>query len=96
MVVDEALVGLLRAEVLERVCPQQITHEAVRRRFPEAVDLRRAGGSARQVLQTALPLTFRRSSSVCSSGERPPWMQRNCLFMMAASGRVQKASMHAS
>ena len=41
-------------------------------------------------------LTALMSSSVFNSGERPPWMQRNCLFMMAAKGNAQKDSMHAS
>lgn len=41
-------------------------------------------------------LTLRMSSIVFSSGDRPPWIQRNCLFMMAARGREQKDSIHAS
>ena len=40
--------------------------------------------------------TARKSSRVLSSGESPPCMQRNCLFMMAARGRAQKDSMQAS
>jgi len=36
------------------------------------------------------------SSSVCISGESPPWTQRNCWFMIAARGRQSNASMHAS
>ncbi len=40
--------------------------------------------------------TFLISSSVWISGERPPWTQRNCWFMRAASGRQSKASMQAS
>jgi hypothetical protein len=36
------------------------------------------------------------SSSVFSSGESPPWMQRNCLLIVAASGSVQNESMQAS
>ena len=40
--------------------------------------------------------TFLMSSRVCSSGERPPCTQRNCWFMIAASGRQSNASMHAS
>jgi hypothetical protein len=85
---DKRVVVLLVAKLLERVGPEDVTHEAVGRRFPEAVDLwalsvirthRRSGGR-----------TVRRSSRVLSSGERPPWMQRNCLFMTAASGRAQK------
>lgn len=43
MVVDEALRVLLVAELLERVGPQDVAHEAVRRRLAEAVDLRAAG-----------------------------------------------------
>jgi len=41
-------------------------------------------------------VTFRISSKVCNSGERPPWTQKNCLFMMAANGRAQNEFMHAS
>ena len=40
--------------------------------------------------------TFLISSSVCISGDSPPWTQRNCWFMMAARGRQSKASMQAS
>lgn len=38
----------------------------------------------------------RMSSSVKISGLRPPWTQRNCLFMTAASGRQQNDSIAAS
>ena len=41
-------------------------------------------------------ITLRMSSIVCSSGDSPPCMQRNCLFMIAASGRAQKDCKHAS
>jgi hypothetical protein len=41
-------------------------------------------------------VTFRISSRVCKSGERPPWTQKNCLFMTAASGRAQNEFIHAS
>ena len=40
-------------------------------------------------------LTDLKSSSVLSSGERPPWIHRNCLFMTAARGRLQKDSIQA-
>lgn len=40
--------------------------------------------------------TFRTSSSEWISGERPPWTQRNCWFIRAASGRQSNASMQAS
>ena len=43
VVVDEALRVLLVAELLKRVGPQDVAHEAVRRRLAEAVDLRAAG-----------------------------------------------------
>jgi hypothetical protein len=40
MVVDEALGGLLRAEVLNRVRPQYIAHQPMCRRLPKPVNLR--------------------------------------------------------
>ena len=36
------------------------------------------------------------SSSVWTSGDKPPWTQRNCWFMRAASGRQSNASIQAS
>jgi hypothetical protein len=36
------------------------------------------------------------SSKVLSSGESPPWTQKNCLFMMAARGSAQNEFMQAS
>lgn len=39
MVVQEVIVGLFLAEVLERVGPEDVAHEALGRRFPEAIDL---------------------------------------------------------
>lgn len=47
-------------------------------------------------LSKTVRFTFRISSRVCKSGERPPWTQKNCLFMTAANGRAQKEFMHAS
>ena len=41
-------------------------------------------------------LTFLMSSMLNISGESPPWTQRNCWFMMAASGRQSNESMHVS
>jgi len=41
-------------------------------------------------------LTLRMSSIVCSSGDIPPCMHRNCLFMTAARGNAQNDSMQAS
>lgn len=41
-------------------------------------------------------LTLRISSRVLSSGERPPWIQKNCLFMIAARGSAQNEFMQAS
>ena len=41
-------------------------------------------------------LTFLMSSRPKTSGERPPWTQRNCWFMMAASGRQSNESIHVS
>ena len=43
-----------------------------------------------------LYLTFLISSRVKISGERPPWTQRNCWFMMAARGRQSNESIHTS
>lgn len=39
---------------------------------------------------------LRRSSRVCNSGLKPPWIHKNCLFMTAANGREQKLSIQAS
>ena len=36
------------------------------------------------------------SSIVWSSGDIPPCMYKNCLFMIAAGGSAQNDSMHAS
>jgi hypothetical protein len=36
------------------------------------------------------------SSRVFNSGESPPWMQKNCLFMIAARGSAQNEFMQAS
>lgn len=36
------------------------------------------------------------SSKVLSSGESPPWIQKNCLFMTAARGSEQNEFMQAS
>ncbi len=41
-------------------------------------------------------LTARMSSKVFNSGDRPPCMHKNCLFMTAANGSAQKDSIHAS
>ena len=39
MVVNEEFAGLLLAELLQRICPQDVAHEAVGRRFAESVNL---------------------------------------------------------
>lgn len=39
VVVDEEVVGLFLAKLLERISPQDVAHEAVCRGFAEAVDL---------------------------------------------------------
>lgn len=97
MVVDEPVRVLLVPKLLERVRPEHVAHEPVRWRLAEAIDLRRPRSALHPGTQHALGRrTERRSSSVLSSGLSPPWMQRNCLFMTAASGRVQNDSMHAS
>ena len=57
---------------------------------------RSSGSSERHGNVTRQKLTARRSSRVFNSGESPPCMQRNCLFMMAARGSAQKDSMQAS
>jgi hypothetical protein len=44
----------------------------------------------------AQTLTFLRSSNVVNSGLSPPWIHKNCLFMIAASGRAQNDSAQAS
>ena len=36
------------------------------------------------------------SSSVCISGDKPPWTHRNCWFISAANGRQSNASIQAS
>ena len=41
-------------------------------------------------------LAFLISSRVNSSGESPPWTQRNCLFMRALRGRQSKEFIHSS
>jgi hypothetical protein len=98
MIVYEAIRSLLLPEVFNRVRPQDIAHEAMCWWFSKAVNLSVRGrinfepvGAGKYITPTA-----RMSSSVLNSGERPPWMQRNCLFMIAASGSAQKDSMQAS
>jgi hypothetical protein len=39
--------------------------------------------------------TLRISSKVLSSGDSPPWIQRNCLFITAARGKLQNESIQA-
>lgn len=39
MVVNEALVHLLLAEVLHRIRPENVAHQALRGRLPESIDL---------------------------------------------------------
>lgn len=46
-------------------------------------------------MRPTLSLTVLRSSRVWSSGDRPPWIHRNCLFMIAAKGKLQNDSMQA-
>lgn len=50
----------------------------------------------RTVLTKRNQHTFLISSRVYISGDSPPWTQRNCLFMRAASGRASNDLMHAS
>jgi hypothetical protein len=44
VVVHKAVVVLLVAKLFERVGPQDVAHQSVRRRFAETVDLRFDGG----------------------------------------------------
>lgn len=77
----------------------------MRRRFTEPVDLFAGKAAHREASQFNVlsgvqtqrdtELTVLKSSRVFNSGLSPPWMHRNCLFMTAARGRVQKDSMHA-
>lgn len=93
MVVYEEVVRLFLSELLERVGPQDVAHEAVCRWFAEPVDLKE---SAMPTTVHVLSHTLFRSSRVWSSGLNPPCMHKNCLFMTAARGSAQKASMQAS
>lgn len=82
MVMNETFIGFLRPEILQWVRPQQVAHQSMSRRFPEAVDLReQTRGEVCQSWRSCCPKgrkarrgtpTLRKSSSVCSSGERPP------------------------
>lgn len=97
MVVNEAVRNLLLPEILYGICPKDIGHEAMCGRFPEPIDLyEQRGRDINNMDVRGVILTARMSSRVLSSGERPPWMHRNCLFIMAARGNEQKDSMHAS
>jgi hypothetical protein len=100
MIVDKVFSTLLLPKVFHRVGPKDIAHETVRWWLTEAIDLgeivvkpqtSKTGSTVKWDLHTT-----RRSSRVFNSGERPPCIQRNCLFMTAARGRAQKESMHAS
>lgn len=79
------------------------------RGFPEPIDLIKTQPSVDQqpVLYQRItslerdgrPRIIRtdfKSSNVCNSGLKPPWMQRNCLFITAAKGNEQKLSIQAS
>lgn len=100
MVVDEGLVGRLLAEVFKWITPEEVAHDAMRRGFPEAVDL----SASQEVISSGfkrgehiawLRRTARKSSRVTRSGDRPPWTQRNCLLRTAARGRLQNDSIQA-
>lgn len=111
MVMDKILLRLFTAEILQRIGPKDVAHQSVGWRFTESVDLRwpKSHPNSNRVSENVqyptvtgsktdgrVALTDLRSSRVLSSGLNPPWMQRNCLFMIAAKGRQQNDSMHAS
>jgi hypothetical protein len=98
VVVHKVLRATLLAKVLDRVGPQYIAHESGRRRLAKSIELqgghrsrgRSEGGDEGE------GLTLRMSSIVCSSGEIPPCMHKNCLFMTAARGNAQNDWIQAS
>lgn len=99
VVVDEILRRLLLAEIFQRVGPQDVAHQPMRRRLAEAVNLFPSISiSIRDTClgRSAARPTLLRSSRVCSSGLRPPWMHKNCLFMTAANGSAQNDCVQAS
>ena len=93
---DKTLVRLLRAKVFNGIRPKNITHQSMSGRFAESIKLSIV--TVRPFVLDAIYFrrTFRISSMVFNSGDRPPCMQRNCLFIIAAKGRAQKDSIHAS
>lgn len=92
VVMHVELASLFLAEFFKRIGPEDIAHQAMSWRFSEAIDLiRSARGSLCSVARTALM-----SSRVCNSGLNPPWIHRNCLFMIAANGSEQNDSIQAS
>ena len=90
----KAIRCLFLPKVLNGIRPEDIAHQAMSWWFVEAVDL--VGIQKSTSGRNKQKLTARRSSRVFNSGESPPCMQRNCLFMMAARGSAQKDSMQAS
>ena len=93
VIVDEEVVCLFLTKLFERIGPQDVAHEAMCGWLAETVDLEK---SVPPMVVCVLPRTLFRSSSVWSSGLSPPCIHKNCLFMTAARGSAQKASMQAS
>src|SRR6266404_2231703 len=98
VVMHEVLWAPLLPKTLDGVRPQYVAHESRSWRLTEPVQLRKqhATKMGKDKGRGARGLTLRMSSIVCNSGDSPPCTHKNCLFMIAARGRAQKDSMHAS
>ena len=87
---DKVAVGTFLAKSLQTRASRTSSHES---------EARGSDSTKQNKLtenETTLKNTLRKSSRELSSGERPPWMQRNCLFITAASGSVLKEARQAS
>ena len=72
------------------------SHKCIQKRLDEVGEKCRDREIERKSEKNKNQLTFLMSSRLKISGESPPWTQRNCWFMMAASGRQSKESIHVS
>ena len=98
MVMNKTFSGFLLTKIFNRISPQNIAHQSLGRGLAKSVNL--DGCIYQNYWKRVCCLkqihTTRMSSRVLSSGDNPPCMHKNCLFMIAASGKAQNDSMHAS
>jgi hypothetical protein len=72
MIMEETLSRLLRPKVFDGIGPEDVAHQAMSGRFSEAINLQSSYVSEDNGHAKPECLTFRKSSSVFSSGDKPP------------------------